>query len=314
MKSKELMSAARLKRVVAGLTKREQVLEVQIQGVVEGYVNACFVFGPAGLGKTHLITSRLDALLGKSWQHHTAYSTPKALMLAIAERPDSIHVFEDCEKLYKTDVASSILRAACGSPRQKQRWVTYETAHEALRVNFTGGIIVVSNDNLARTKGPLAAVASRFRPIKWDLTIEERIARIISLADLGWCRGEWTLTPVQCRVVARFLVEEMTQGQVDYAVDLRTFVEHALPAYAQHAKGTTSVDWRDVVRSKLRGEVSNQENRQQRGSRLETIALGLSLDKKLSSAERTAEWRKQTGLAQAIYYRHLKKAKAAIVK
>jgi hypothetical protein len=314
VKAQELMTPTRMKRVVAGLVKREQVLEVQIQAVVEGYVNACFVYGPPGLGKTHLVTSRLDALVGKSWQHHTAYSTPKALMLAIAEKPNAIHVFEDCEKLYKTDVASSILRAACGSPRQKQRWVTYETAHETLRVNFTGGIIVVSNENLAKSRGPLSAVASRFRPIKWDLNIEERIARIISLAELGWARGEWVLTPAQCRTVARFLVEEMTQGHVDYAVDLRTFIEHALPAYAQHLAGHTVVDWRDVVRSKLRGEVSNQENRKERGSRLETIALGLALDKKLTTQERIAEWKKQTGLAQAIYYRHLKRAKSANVK
>lgn len=311
MKAAELMSAARLKKITAGVVKREQVLEVQVQGVVEGYVNACFVYGPAGLGKTHLITSRLDALLGKGWQHHTAYSTPKALMLAIAERPSAIHVFEDCERLYKTDVASSILRAACGSPRQKQRWVTYETAHEALRVNFTGGIIVVSNENLAKAKGPLAAVASRFRPIKWDLTIEERIARILTMAEAGWKRAEWTLTPVQCRVVARFLVEEMTQGHVDYAVDLRTYCEHALPAYAQHAQGGSNVDWRDVVRSKLQGEVFTMENRTERGSRLETIALGLALDKKLGSKQRIEEWTKQTGLAQAIYYRHLKRAKAS---
>jgi hypothetical protein len=148
---KDLMPApSKLNRVLDALGKREAVLTAQIQSVVQGYTNACFVYGPGGLGKTHLIVTALEAMTGKGFRHHTAYSTPKALMLALVDAPDTIHLFEDCEKMYKTDVSSSILRAACGSPKQRDRWVTYETAHEILRVNFTGGMVIVSNENLAK--------------------------------------------------------------------------------------------------------------------------------------------------------------------
>jgi hypothetical protein len=310
MSKSELMTAARSKVVLTALGKREKVLEAQIQAVAHGYTNACFVYGPGGLGKTHLITGTLDALLGGSWYHHTAFSTPKGLMLSLAERPESIHLFEDCETLYKSDVASSILRAACGAPKQKERWVVYETAHETLRVNFRGGIIIVSNEALTKAKGPLAAVASRFRPVKWDMSIEERIARILHMAEAGWERGEWKLTPAECKTVAKYLVNEMCQGESDVAVDLRTFSEHALPAFAQHKSGKSSVDWTEVLRSKLQGQVSGPERRGERGSRLETIALALSLDKTLNTSQRGVKWKEQTGLGLAIYYRHLQRAKS----
>jgi hypothetical protein len=235
-------------------------------------------------------------------------------MMAIAERPSVIHVFEDCEKLYKTDVACSLLRAACGAPRQRERWVTYETAHETLRVNFTGGIVIVSNENLAKAKGPLAAVASRFRPIKWDLSMEERIVRILKIAESGWQRGDFELKPNQCKIVAKFLVEQMTSGDCDFPVDLRTYVEHALPAYAQSQYGDISADWREVLKAKLAGQVQNQEKRGERNDRLEQIALQVSLLKDVTTKERGEQWRKLTGLGLAIYYRHLKSAKAKSTK
>ena len=164
MNLEQMFSETRRKKIKAGMEERLKLLCDQVAAVAQGYTNAMFLYGPGGLGKTHHVTTQLEALCGKSWRHHTAYSTPKALMMALTEYPDSVHLFEDCERLYKTDVAASLLRAACGSPKQKDRWVTYETAHETLRILFRGGLVIVSNENISRTKGPLAAVASRFRP------------------------------------------------------------------------------------------------------------------------------------------------------
>lgn len=306
----EIMTEARSKKVLAAIAKREEVLRVQVRAVAQGYTSALFCHGPGGLGKTHVITNELTALFGKAWAHHTAYSTPKALMMAIAEYPSQVHLFEDCEKMYKTDVSSSILRAACGSPRARARWVTYETAHERLQVNFTGGIIIVSNEDLSRARGPLAAVASRFRPIKWDLTIEERIAKILDIATQGWERGTYKLNPAECKTVAMFLVDQMTSGDVKVAVDLRTFTEHALPTFAQHRDGGLKGEgWKDIIVSKLAGQVITAEKRGERSSRLETLALSLHMNKDMPREAKMKKWKDETGLGQAIYYRHVKNAK-----
>jgi len=308
MKKQELLPARKRAKIRAALAKREAVLRAQVRAVVQGYTSALFVWGPGGLGKSHILASELEGLVGTGWQHHTSYTTPKALLLSLAEFPDSIHVFEDCEKMYKTDVSSSILRAACAAPKGKARWVIYETATENLRVNFKGGIIIVSNENIAKGSGPLAAVASRFRPVKWDLSSEERMARMLDIADQGWSRGPYSLATKDCLEVAYFLIEEMRGGGARVPVDLRTFTEHALPAFAQCSKQKGGVDWRDMVRAKLQGEVGQVEKRSEKTSRLQLLASTIAADDKTSGKEKLEKWTQQTGLGKSIYYRHLREA------
>lgn len=311
MKMEEIMGDKKQQTIMGRVNKRKQVLQTQLRSLAQGYTNAMFLFGPGGLGKTHIVCEEMDSVCGTGWVHHTAYSTPKGLMIDIMERPDAIHVFEDCESLYKHEVGTSILRGACGNPKGRERWVTYKTANEDLRVSFKGGILIVSNENLARTKGPLAAVASRFRPVKWDLTVEERMALILDVAKQAWRKGEWSLTAAQCKVVAKFLIEEMVGGQTATPVDLRLFAEHALPAYAMWLADKTGTSWQDVLRSKMSGVIGNEggETRQVRNSRLETIAVQISLLRN-STKEKVDFWKEKTGLGQAIYYRHLKAAKS----
>jgi hypothetical protein len=310
MAEQSVLGDRRRKAIMAQIGDKVKLLTTQVTAVAQGYTNALFVYGPGGLGKTHWITTTLEAIEGKAWVHHTAYSTPKGLMIAMTQQPDAIHLFEDCEKLYKTDVAASLLRAACGSPRQKERWVTYETAHENIRVHFRGGVIIVSNENISRTKGPLAAVASRFRPVEWTLSLEERAATILEIAESGWKKGAKSLTPEQCIEVARFLVKEMTSGRVLVPVDLRTYVEHALPAFAQWKQGESASPWQEVLLSKLQGSMDVEEKREEKTNRLRALALAISNDKDLPRERKLQAWKEGTGLGQAIYYRHLKAAKA----
>jgi hypothetical protein len=306
------MSKTKRKQVAAALLKREAVLRAQVRSVVQGYTNALFLYGPGGLGKSHIVATELESLVGKAWRHHTAYTTAKGLMLGLAEYPDQIHVFEDCEALYKNAVCSSLLRAACGAPKQKDRWVVYETAHENLRVNFKGGIVIVSNESLSKGSGPLAAIASRFRPILWDLTVTERIVRILEMAEEGWNKGERSLLPQECKEVALFLIDEMQRGEIQVAVDLRTFCDHALPAFALCKVKGSGVSWQEIVRSKLQGQVGVIEKRGEKNLRLQQIALALGQAPKLTGPQRIERWQKLTGLGRAIYFRHLRLARATL--
>lgn len=288
--------------------KRRAILESALETVVKGYTPALFVYGPAGLGKTHLLTTMLDGMGAGQWKHHTAYSTPKALFLALAESPSAIHLFEDCERLMKLATTSTILRAACGAPDGKPRWVTYETAHEKFRVNVTGGIIVATNANLARDNGPMSAVASRFRPIKWDMGLDERIALIASIAEKGYHRGKTSLKASQCCDVAEFLIDACDQGQCDADLDIRLYTEHALPVYA-HAIASGEKNWKDVVLAKLHGVAStNDENQEARASRLQSMAEMIACGPG-KTADKIAVWQSRTGLGRAIYFRHLKAAR-----
>lgn len=291
--------------LLEAVSKRSAVLETQVQSVVGGYTSAMFVFGPPGLGKSHVLTTMLDGLCGGGWKHHTAYSTAKALMLTLAESPSTIHLFEDCERMLKTDLTASLLRAACGAPDGKPRWVTYETAHERFRVNFTGGLIIATNEDLSRKSGPMQGVASRFRPIKWTLTIPERVAVIFKIADSGYSKGKAVLSPAECRKVAKEMIEAIESSDCESTLDLRLFTEHALPTYA-HCKVTGTKNWQDVLLSKLEGmATTKEENQGERSQRLQALAHLINSGTG-SSKEKVQVWKQRTGLGQAIYYRHLK--------
>lgn len=310
MKASFLPSAAQQKKNLEAIAKRERVMVTAVQAVAQRYQPGAFVWGPGGLGKTHTITRVLEEMCGKRWRHHTSYSTAKGLMLSLAEFPEEVHLFEDCESMYKNETASSILRAALGAPKQKERIITYETANDKLLVRFTGGIIIASNEDIGRGKGPLAAVASRLRPIKWDLTTAERITRIVEIAEQGWKRGERTMSKKETLLVAKYLIEQALTGRVQQPIDIRTYTEHAIPAYMHHRDGTASVDWRQVIDAKLAGSIVGPERREDRNERMRQIALGISQKKDLNSKEQVKLWMEQTGLGRAIFFRHLREARA----
>ena len=305
-----LMTAKRQNDLLAGIEKRRAILENAVLGVVRGFTSALFVWGPPGLGKSHLLTTMLDGIAGAGWRHHTAHSTPKALFLSLYAEPAAIHLYEDCERLLKTDLSASILRAACGAPNDRERWVTYETANEQLKCKLTGGVVIATNQNLSRINGPLQGVASRFRPIRWDMTLEERIASILALSEQPYVRNSVELTKKEAKRVALRLVEMVTDSRSSLDLDLRLFMEHALPAFAQ-SKMNAGTNWEDLLQAKLLGVATTTEDTQiERSRRLQQLAQKISLEGGTGKAK-VAKWKELTGLGQAIFYRHLKALKPA---
>lgn len=306
----KLPTAKQIDATLAVLEKRRAILENAVSGVVNGFAPALFVWGSPGLGKSHLLTTILDGIAGKNWTHHTAYSTPKALMLALVERPEGTHLFEDCERMMKTDLSASILRAACGAPSDRDRWVTWETSAEKLRVNFKGGIIIATNANLARQSGPMQGVASRFRPIKWDMTLTERMHLILHIAEGDHCKGGIPISAKEARKVAVRLIEMVSEERAEFDLDIRLFTEHALPAFAQ-AKANPGQSWEDMMLAKLSGTAMTQaESQEGRTRRLRQLAESIHLGGG-TIKERIQKWVNATNLGKSIYYRHLKSAKAA---
>jgi len=304
----KLMNAKHQKKLLDAVEERRAILESAVVSVAKGFTPALFVWGDPGLGKSHLLTVMLDGMAGSGWRHHTAHSTPKALFMALQNDPGAIHLYEDCEKVLKTDLSASILRAACGSPNQRDRFITYETANEQLRVRFTGGIIIATNQNLSRANGPLQGVASRFRPIRWAMTHEERIATILKLSENGFTKCDIPLSAKECRKVAEALIDMCGSSDSDRDLDIRLYTEHALPAFAQ-SKQDPSMKWQDLLQAKLLGVATTMNDTQQERTRkLEQLAQKIDLEGG-SGKDKVAKWKALTNLGQAIYYRHLRKGK-----
>jgi len=297
----EKQVAATLKAI----DQRRTVLEQSVTQVAQGFAPAMFLYGPPGLGKSHLVRSMLDSLRGNDWKLHTAYSTPKALMMALAEHPATIHVFEDCEKMMRTDLSASILRAACGAPDGKDRWVTYETAFETIRIRVTGGIIIMTNENLSRKNGPMQGVASRFRPIVWTMTHDEVVATILQIADKGRIVGGVSLTPKDCKSVAVQLMQMLETESLAIALDIRLYTEHALPAFA-FSRASGHKDWQGLMQAKLTGLVKGEDERQnEKTERLIRIAHQID-SMNLKPTEKVKRFKELTGLNKSIFYRYKK--------
>lgn len=295
---------------MASLEGRRKIVMNGVESVCKGFSTALFVWGPGGLGKSHVLREMLEGMNGTAWRHHTAHSTPKALFLALLNDPTAVHLYEDCEKVLKTDLSASILRAACGAPDQRERLITYETANEKLRMKFTGGIIFATNENLSRQNGPMQAVASRFRPIKWDMTLEERIACILTIAKRKHVRNGVELSEKECTMVAHELVDMTADSTGSIDLDLRLYCEHALPAYAQ-SKSTPGMQWKDLMQAKLIGVASTMEDTQaERTRKLQQLAQKIHMEGG-SSKDKVKKWKELTELGPAIYYRHLKASKTS---
>ena len=302
------MSKKHQRALLDGVDARRKTVESAVMAVVKGFSPACFVWGPPGLGKSHLLTMLLDGAAGQGWRHHTAHSTPKALFMSLQNDPAAIHLYEDCERLLKTDLSASILRAACGSPNDRERWVTYETANEQLRIRVTGGVVIATNANLSRVNGPMQGVASRFRPIKWDMTLEERIATILQLSQRAYVKGGVDVTKAECRRVALRLIDMVSDARSNLDLDLRLYTEHALPAFAQ-AKATPGMKWEDLMQAKLLGVAQTVEDTQaDRTRKLQQLAQKIDLEGG-KTKDKISRWKEITGMGQAIYYRHLRGGK-----
>ncbi len=304
----KLPNKADIAKVLESIDKRRAIVESAVNGVVKGFTPALFVWGPPGLGKSHTLTVILDGIAGKTWHHHTAYATPKALMLALANAPDGVHLFEDCERMLRTDLSASILRAACGAPADRERWITWETANEKFNVKFTGGVLIATNENLARKNGPMQGVASRFRPIKWDMSLHERICVILNIAERDHVKAGIKITTKEARKVALRLVEMVGDERAEFDLDIRLFTEHALPAFAQ-AKMNPGQNWEDMMLAKLSGTAQTaDESQEARTRRLQQLAESIDLGGG-TTKEKLAKWKNLTELGKSIYYRHLKHRK-----
>jgi len=289
--------------------KRRAILSSSVSHCVAGFTPAFFLWGAPGLGKSHTLRECLKDLGKDDFVHHTAYTTPKGLMLGLAERPEALHVVEDCERVLKTDLSASILRAACGDQGDGGRWVTYETAHEKLRIKMTGAVIIVTNQNLSRTNGPMQGVASRFRPMKWELTPDEVACVIAKATERGWIRRELSLSSVECRHVAETLFELCDSSSSGVPLDLRLYFEHALTCYAA-GKLNKDDNWADVLSAKMSGNAETADSsRAERRARLQRIALEVDAMEVPFEQKMIAWMSKSGGLGQAMFYRHVTNAK-----
>jgi hypothetical protein len=217
----------------------------RLWGVCQGHTNGFYLFGPPGISKTHTVK---NFLTDKSipFEHVQGQLTGAALFDVIEENPDGVIVLDDVSGIFQDTKAVQLLLAALGSPPDgsRVRKVPYRTARGKRVVNFTGGVVAISNLALDEHRnGVIAALESRVDVQKLDPTPEQVEAMIDKIA----MEGPAGVTAEDAVMVADFLVQECRKRGT--RLTIRLFVDNALRDFRMWKAGGLENHWTVLVRA-----------------------------------------------------------------
>jgi hypothetical protein len=221
------------------------IIRDRLWGVCQGQSNGFYLYGPPGISKTYTVVRFLE---DKSipFEHVLGQLTGSALFEVIEENPDGVILLDDISAIFKEPKAVQILLAALGSPPDgsRVRKVPYHTARGKRVVEFTGGIVALSNLSLDEHRnGVIAALESRVDVQKLDPTPEQVEAMVFKIA----MEGQAGVTAEEAVMVAEFLVQECrTRGT---RLTIRLFIDSALRDFRLWKAGGLENHWTVLVRA-----------------------------------------------------------------
>jgi hypothetical protein len=293
------------KEKIASLHKRLAIIRDHVRGVALKRYSGLYLYGRPGTSKTYCVRTSLDAIDADYHYLNGSISTA-ALFGELAAHDDKIIVLDDVGALFHDRTAQQILLAALGKqPGDGPRIIIYVRHGKEMTVEFSGGIIAISNERLGR--GPLhRAIASRVPCLHYDPPDDETAVLMRSMAACGWpLEGERVLTPDETLAVTEYVIE--MSAQIGCRLDMRVLFDMALPYYHQYKCGQTESDWRDLVSASLSEVIpdpvysttsTSAERREQEIRIAEEIRAGGG-----TSDEQEQEWQERTGRSRATYYR-----------
>jgi hypothetical protein len=293
---------------LAELEDRLRVIRDRVRGVALGHHNGFYLFGRAGTSKTYTVKTTLEEI-GKQYAYHSGHLTDIGLFELLEENHDRVIVLDDVSAIFKQKIGLQLMLAALGNQPSDRgtRIVKYKRKGADWTIRFTGGIIAVSNLEL-HTEPVLAALKSRVHYLKYDPSDEQMEAMILDVASKGWTAGQLTMTPFECREVAKFLVAE--SRHLSIRLDMRNLVDKAYPDYLQHRSNQTDTHWKDLVRSSLEEQLialqHSPEKDTREGTKMKEQILVRTLMTDCQEREdRIQRWHKLTGKSERAFYRRL---------
>jgi hypothetical protein len=233
-----------------------RLMRDRLRSVYTGNSNGMYLFGPPGISKTHTVVNFLkDNSI--AFEHVRGYVTGSRLFDLLESNPDGVLVLDDVSGIFKEPKAVQLLLAALGSPPDgsRVRRVIYGTAHGERVVEFTGGIIAISNLGLDEHRNDvIRALADRVHVQKFDPTpeqVEALIHKIGMEAPAGVAAEDAVM-------VAEFLAKECREQGI--RLTIRLFIEKALPDFRMWKGVGTENHWEDLVRASVAGNLATQRH------------------------------------------------------
>jgi hypothetical protein len=300
-----LMLSSADQELLAVLDARLGIVRDRTRSVADGLTTGFFLYGEGGVGKSYTVLSELDDL-GADFKLWNGRMTGRGLFDVLHKYPNSVHVLEDIERIYRDSIAQGILRAALWGQEQDGRMVrrvTYEAHNFHAAFYFEGGIIITGNRPL-HDLPELRAIATRINPMRLDVSNEEAAALMRSIALKGHRHGDTVLDPAACLEVVEYIIGEIASATRN--LDLR-LLHTAFRDRLMWDRGKAETHWKILVKSSLEERVVSvpKQSRAARLARERDIARSIKM---LPAAERLRRWRDMTGKGQSALYERLAEA------
>jgi hypothetical protein len=291
------------------LQEKFEHIRAAVRGIVKHYHTGLFLWGEGGTGKSYAVYQELQDNRAK-YTLHNSRLTARGLVDELMTAPAEIHLIEDAESLFLDNKAAGVLRSALYSQSRKkppERYVTWTAFKTRIRFLFTGGIIVISNANLADDNPEIRAIKTRITVLRLDVTPEELLALQKKICLDGFRYGEDYLAPEECWEVGLYIQDRLTE--LRRPLDLRLLL-NGFKDYLQHKNGDSGkLTWQDLMDGRFKEAVQQRVRRADRIK--EEVRIALEIDAmKISKAEKLQMWMERTDHkspegAERSYYRRL---------
>ncbi|MBX9582225.1 MAG: hypothetical protein K2X87_18115 [Gemmataceae bacterium] len=290
----------------AALDRRQAIIRDNVRSVVHRYATGFYLYGRPGTGKTRTVR-RVLAEEGEVHVYQRGHLTPIGLFELLADNPAEVVVLDDVGSVFKSPVALPILLAALEHPdpgdRTRTRVVRYRRRGREDRVQFQGGVVCASNVELHQGD-VLDAFKSRVTVLRYDPTDAQLAALMLDVAD----GGPAGLPPPAAGEVARHVIAESLR--VGCRLDLRVFVDKALPSWQQWTDNEAETHWRDLVTAAVEEQLVDAAPADPGPTRAERKAGERVLVREIVAGhpareDRVREWVKRTGKSERAFYRRL---------
>jgi hypothetical protein len=278
-----------------------------VRGVVREFHTGLVLWGEGGTGKSYTVLEALKELKAK-YTYHNARLTGRGLVDHLERAPSDVHFIEDAETMLDDKKAWGVLRSALWSQSRKkppEREITWAAHRIDIRFLFTGGIIVVSNSNLAESVPAIRAIKSRINVLGLDLSNNEIRALMKKICRGGYTYGEYYMTPDECWEVGGWIIDRLED--LKRKLDVRLLI-NGFKDYLQFKTDNSASHWKQLLEGRMREQaiyISRAEKK------AEESKVALEIHKmKLPTKKKIQLWKERTGLGQAAYYRALGRRQA----
>ena len=233
------------------------VMRDRLRSVATGNSNGMYVFGPPGISKTYTVVNFLNDN-SIPFEHVLGHLSGSALFDVLEENSDGVIVLDDVSNIFRNDDKGvQLLLAALGSPPDgsRVRKVTYRTARGKRVVEFTGGIVALSNLAIDEHRNDvIRALADRVHVQKFDPTPEQVEALIRKIA----MEGPAGVAVEDAVMVAEFLTDECLKRGA--RLTIRLFIDSALPHFRMWKVGGSENHWTVLVQATVAKEFVPQRH------------------------------------------------------